>query len=414
MAQKEGVNTVLVHVSESTWGVTPGTPAGHVIPIVSESLKCTRTREKDPTILAGRDFRRPGNGPQNVAGDIKVMLNPLAHGWLLRDLLGAPTTTALGGGKYSHAFRSTNTPPVGSHFEREIDGEWYLYNGNRCSKASFEVKESAFIDATFGYIGATESIATTPVDSSVADESFTGSGLDDLESGGTYTGSGEKQFKILIDTEGTPDKFSWSNDGGATYEATGVSITGSAQTLEDGVTVAFGATTGHTEDEYWTFSAGPENYDHYAFDLGGADIVVEEGGGAITSITNVTISIDNETQAAEPVIGAEGVTSGVTHGKCSISGTIRCIYESNALYLKAKNSTESSIEFSVQFGDGGGGVRNQKITFLIPELLYDQNATTADTPRGLYVEQPFTAYYDNSTEETALQITLINTISSYA
>lgn len=53
----------------------------------------------------------------------------------------------------------------------------------------------------------------------------------------------------------SPNTFKWSDDGGSTWDATGVAITGSAQDLNNGVTVTFGATTGHRKDDYWTFTA---------------------------------------------------------------------------------------------------------------------------------------------------------------
>lgn len=84
---------------------------------------------------------------------------------------------------------------------------------------------------------------------------FDGSGLDDMTSGGTYTGTAMKKFRVEIDGTGTPDTFKWSNDNGLTFEATGVSITGAAQTLEDGVTITFAATTGHTLNDKWNFDA---------------------------------------------------------------------------------------------------------------------------------------------------------------
>jgi len=84
---------------------------------------------------------------------------------------------------------------------------------------------------------------------------FTGAGLDDLTSGGTFSGGTSKDFRIKIDATGTPDTFKWSNDGGTTWGTTGVSITGSAQTLEEGVTVTFAATTGHTLDDEWRVKA---------------------------------------------------------------------------------------------------------------------------------------------------------------
>jgi len=88
---------------------------------------------------------------------------------------------------------------------------------------------------------------------------FTGSGLNDMTSGGHYTGleSDPISYRVQIDGTGTPDTFKWSNDGGATWVVTGVNIMGTAQHLEDGVVVTFGATTGHTVGDRWDFTVTP-------------------------------------------------------------------------------------------------------------------------------------------------------------
>jgi hypothetical protein len=68
--------------------------------------------------------------------------------------------------------------------------------------------------------------------------------------------NGEFQFKVQIDGTGTPDTFKWSDDGGSTWKATGVPITGEDQSLEYNIIVTFGATTGHTLNDFWLFWAG--------------------------------------------------------------------------------------------------------------------------------------------------------------
>lgn len=80
-------------------------------------------------------------------------------------------------------------------------------------------------------------------------------GLDDLTASGsvvltTITGS----YRVQIDGTGTPDTFKWSKNGGVTWEASTVNITGSPQLLENGLYVTFGATTGHTVTDYWDIS----------------------------------------------------------------------------------------------------------------------------------------------------------------
>jgi len=94
---------------------------------------------------------------------------------------------------------------------------------------------------------------TTNKTNTVEAASFTGSGLNDCTAGGTYTGSTNSTFDVEIDSTGTPDTFRWRKDGGSWN--VGVAITGAAQTLSDGVTVTFGATTGHTVADAWEIDA---------------------------------------------------------------------------------------------------------------------------------------------------------------
>jgi hypothetical protein len=82
---------------------------------------------------------------------------------------------------------------------------------------------------------------------------FTGSGLDDGTSDGTYSGTVTATYTIIIDHEGTPDSFKWKKNSGSFTED--VAITGSAQTLSDGVTITFAATTGHTAGDQWVITA---------------------------------------------------------------------------------------------------------------------------------------------------------------
>ena len=87
---------------------------------------------------------------------------------------------------------------------------------------------------------------------------FTGGGLNDLTAGGTYSGTVPATFTVEIDGTGTPDTFKWRKDAGSWTNT--VAITGAAQTLSDGVTVTFAATTGHTLANYWTIAVGDQSF----------------------------------------------------------------------------------------------------------------------------------------------------------
>lgn len=94
-----------------------------------------------------------------------------------------------------------------------------------------------------------------------ANTTFTGSGLDDAYFTGHFSGTASTTYYVKIDGTGTPDTFSWSKDNFSTTEATGVAITGDDQTLDNGIQINFGATTGHTTNDVWSGTAAPVDAD---------------------------------------------------------------------------------------------------------------------------------------------------------
>lgn len=123
-------------------------------------------------------------------------------------------------------------------------------------------------------------------------------GIDDLTEGGAYTGSTDIRYLIEIISAGATDEFRWSDDNGTSWSAN-IPITGAAQAIDEGITVTFGATTGHNVNDSWVVSAkssvdngfgGSENSKAYAIfkslDSNGNinDDDVIQGGARITII----------------------------------------------------------------------------------------------------------------------------------
>lgn len=135
-----------------------------------------------------------------------------------------------------------------------IDATSKFIHTRRVVAADWPTGTRAFImDASNIDEGTVDSVSEAAIAAAV----FSGSGLDDLTSSGNYTGPASRTYRVEIDGTGTPDTFKWSRDGGSTWAATGVAITGSAQELELGVVVTFAATTGHTSTDYWNIAATP-------------------------------------------------------------------------------------------------------------------------------------------------------------
>jgi hypothetical protein len=85
-------------------------------------------------------------------------------------------------------------------------------------------------------------------------------------------------YRVQIDAIGAIDTFKWSDDGGTTWQATGVQITGVYQDLNNGVKIKFDQTTYHTNADYWDFYAGDgiflgERLIYYFKNYGGSDLV---------------------------------------------------------------------------------------------------------------------------------------------
>lgn len=91
---------------------------------------------------------------------------------------------------------------------------------------------------------------------------FRGEGLDDGSSGGTYTGTTESNYEIIVDSVGGTDTFKWKRPGQDFVE--GVAMTGGAQNLDQGATITFGATTGHDLYDRWFIraTAPSDDYNH--------------------------------------------------------------------------------------------------------------------------------------------------------
>ncbi|MCE5334005.1 MAG: hypothetical protein LLG06_05400 [Desulfobacteraceae bacterium] len=78
-----------------------------------------------------------------------------------------------------------------------------------------------------------------------------------LNTDSAFVGPVSTAFRVQIDSAGGTDTFKWSADGGATWKAIGVPITGTAQQLENGIVIEFSTTTGHVVHDYWDFTAVP-------------------------------------------------------------------------------------------------------------------------------------------------------------
>ena len=132
-----------------------------------------------------------------------------------------------------------------------------------------------------------------------------------------------------------------------------------------------------------------------------------EGGGAISNVTKLDINIENSLEGVY-VVGGQGVRGSINAGQVKVSGTLEVLFENATLLTKAVNGTESALKITYSHGDGLGTAGNESLEFLIPELQYSQKSPSISGPGGILVSLAFEGFYTNSSEATALQVTLKN------
>jgi hypothetical protein len=131
---------------------------------------------------------------------------------------------------------------------------------------------------------------------------FYGDTLDDLTSneGTGFSGGSDIRYLVEIITTGATDEFRWSDDDGMSWSAN-TAITGAAQALNNGVTVTFGATTGHSLADNWVIPAKAQSDDGYGTDEGSNAYWIAKGpdGDIIEAGTRITIRYDEYNEATQ-------------------------------------------------------------------------------------------------------------------
>ncbi len=82
---------------------------------------------------------------------------------------------------------------------------------------------------------------------------FTGTGLNDMTVSSSFTGTANRTFRIQIDGLNAPDTISLFNSAPTGTIATSFPISAGTTTVLEGITIAFGAATGHTLGDRWDF-----------------------------------------------------------------------------------------------------------------------------------------------------------------
>jgi len=130
---------------------------------------------------------------------------------------------------------------------------------------------------------------------------------------------------------------------------------------------------------------------------------LKEGGSLIANAKTLDTNINWNCDSDQYVIGGGGSLGAIPDGVMSVTGNLSALFENVLLLNKAMNSTESSIEATFTAS------ASSSLAIKFPEVKYTRNSPGIEGPKGIVISLPYGAYYDNCTEATSTQITLINT-----
>ena len=147
-----------------------------------------------------------------------------------------------------------------------------------------------------------------------------------------------------------------------------------------------------------------DDFGHVGFSMMSA--VITEGGSPIADLTDLQIDWDNDMDDSLYTIGGLGVRGELPEGFAKIGGTVNALFRSPTLINKGINSTDTALVISLQNGTGLGTVGNEKITFTLPNLLYDVSTPEISGPKGIKVGLNFTAHRVASAENAATVVVL--------
>ena len=232
----------------------------------------------------------------------------------------------------------------------------------------------------------------------------TGSGLNDITFGGTYTGTTAVTYYLKIDATGTPDTFSWSKDNFSSTEATGVSLTGSAQTLDTGVTVTAGATTGHTLNDVWQMTTVVDITDPHIL----AQILVDHEGTSADDKGELAIKVNDGNDGQTP---SKTVMTGHANGDVTFGGSATVTGD---LTVSGTTTTISTTNLVIEdkvmtLNDGGAASSGGSVGLEVEENgsatgFFKTNDTGDWTIRGANGAAAATATIDVNTDAKTLTI----------
>jgi hypothetical protein len=218
----------------------------------------------------------------------------------------------------------------------------------------------------------------------------------------TYTYKGGGKLPSYIVEKGFPDIAQYFKYTGCTAGSLDISNIAASGIASFNVDFMGAAETTATS----SFDSGtPIDNTKISFDntlLAAAD--VKEGGSAINYLKSISIKLDNALDGDTFVVGGGGVRGGINAGVYQVTGSIQAVFQDMALYTKALNRTESSLDLAWKLGTGAGTAGNESVQIVIPELLFSAKSPPISSDGGVFMDMDFTGDYTDNADAAAIKV----------
>lgn len=323
MAQAKGSDFQFMVIEESSYGETPGTPSGYVIPVSSIGGDWFRRNLIDnPELRGNRNAAAPVRGNVAVNGSAQFPLHMDASGWILKHAVGNPDTS--GTGPYVHTMKcgfdgttAGEDLPVGltvEHGHLGID-QYHVFTGCRINTLTVNATSEGVCILDVGFVGQDYAQATSSEDASPT-----------------------------------------------SYSLTAV--------------------------------------DHFAVST------MNEGGGAVTNVTDLSFTLSNNLDASQYCIGSGGEIGALPTGLATVTGTFTALFEDDTYLAKGEDHTESSLAITWTQGTAS-------LAITLPEIVYEPASPAVTGPAGILVRMNFRSYYADHADATVLKAVLTNSVATY-
>lgn len=370
MPFSQGSRSGLSYVTESTFGVTPGTPALVQLPYNTHSLELTKDRVSGNEIQPDRMLRVDRHGNRQTGGDIVVDLrkgdfDPFLESAFMSAFADSATIATLtatsAAGTATLTFTAQPTPPfpVGSAITVAgitPSGFNGTFTVTACTTTSVSYANgTAGPQTVAGTIkNRALKVGTTPKSFSIEDAAA------DISQFRLFTGMTVNTLAVSI----KPNSMI-----AATFSMVGKDM----------------VISGTSVDPAKTASSTNQPFDAYS----GA-MAIGNAGAALSSVAIITGIDFSITNALAPtfVIGSDS-TPQLEYGMATVEGTITAYFEDASLINRFVNETTSAFQVTVNDPSGASNY-----TFHFPRVKINGAGVPVDGPTSRIVTLPFVALYD--------------------